>query len=53
MGPQVTLRMPVLRKGEPVKLEFMAFGGGWVDAALRSAMDSCPHTGGGVETACK
>lgn len=45
MGPQVHLRMPVLRKGEPVHVEFMAFGGGYVDQGLRSALESCPHTG--------
>lgn len=45
MGPQVHLRMPVLQKGKSVRIEFMAFGGGWVDQPLLKAMESNPHTG--------
>lgn len=45
MGPQVHLRMPVLKKDKTVRIEFMAFGGGYVDQTLRTAMESSPHTG--------
>jgi hypothetical protein len=45
MGPQVFLRMPVLKKDKSVRIEFMAFGGGWVDQPLRKAMEASPHTG--------
>lgn len=45
MGPQVFLRMPVLKKDKPVRIEFMAFGGGWVDQTLKRAMEATPHTG--------
>lgn len=45
MGPQVHLRMPVLKKDESVRVEFMAFGGGWVDQQLKKAMEATPHTG--------
>jgi len=45
MGPQVHLRMPVLKKDKSVRIEFMAFGGGYVDQALRTTMESTPHTG--------
>lgn len=46
MGPQVHLRMPVLKKDKSVRIEFMAFGGGWVDQILKTAMETNPHTGG-------
>jgi hypothetical protein len=45
MGPQVFLRMPVLKKDKSVRIEFMAFGGGWVDQTLKKAMEATPHTG--------
>lgn len=45
MGPQVFLRMPVLKRDKPVRIEFMAFGGGWVDQTLKRAMEASPHTG--------
>jgi hypothetical protein len=45
MGPQVFLRMPVLKKDKAVRVEFMAFGGGWVDQTLKKAMEATPHTG--------
>jgi hypothetical protein len=45
MGPQVFLRMPVLKKDKAVRVEFMAFGGGYVGSALRTAMEASPHTG--------
>jgi hypothetical protein len=45
MGPQVHLRMPVLKKEKSVRIEFMAFGGGWVDQTLKTAMEHNPHTG--------
>jgi hypothetical protein len=45
MGPQVHLRMPVLKKDKSVRVEFMAFGGGWVDQTLKKTMEATPHTG--------
>jgi hypothetical protein len=37
--------MPVLKKDKSVRVEFMAFGGGWVDQTLKKTMESTPHTG--------
>lgn len=37
--------MPVLTKERPVRVEFMAFGGGWVDATLRELLKRNPPTG--------
>lgn len=40
-SPQVMLRIPIMTPGKPMKFEFMAFGGSYIDAALRKDIDNC------------
>ncbi|KIZ05205.1 glyoxal or galactose oxidase [Monoraphidium neglectum] len=41
MGPQVMLRADVITPGKPMRYEFMAFGGSFIDAALRKDIAKC------------
>lgn len=45
MGPQVHLRAPVMKPGKDVRLEFVAFGGSWVDSKLDEDLKHCSHVG--------
>ncbi|KAF6264122.1 hypothetical protein COO60DRAFT_220181 [Scenedesmus sp. NREL 46B-D3] len=45
MGPQVHLRAPVMKPGKDVRLEFVAFGGSWVDWQLHEDLKQCSHVG--------
>ncbi|WIA15217.1 hypothetical protein OEZ85_001895 [Tetradesmus obliquus] len=45
MGPQVHLRAPVMKPGKDVRLEFVAFGGSWVDLKLDEDLKHCSHVG--------
>lgn len=45
MGPQVHLRAPVMKPGQDVRLEFIAFGGSYVDANLAEDLTHCSHVG--------
>jgi hypothetical protein len=41
MGPQVMLRGPAPSPGKPLRFEFMAFGGSFMDAELREDIRKC------------
>ncbi|GBF96985.1 hypothetical protein Rsub_09782 [Raphidocelis subcapitata] len=41
MGPQVMLRADAVKPGAPMRYEFSAFGGSFMDAALRADIGKC------------
>lgn len=48
MGPQVMLRAGVITPSKPMRYEFMAFGGSFIDAALRKDIAKCGERRAGL-----